>query len=131
MRSAARHSPLTGSAQPPDSQQPVHDRASPLRRSNPELDELIEQITVDCYSEDEELTVFAVAFEQASFPCHGSVVGEDVEVLAISTVANRHELIASCQRNGRRYDIALLDIDLNAGPATSNLLAGYRHWIGA
>jgi len=99
---------------------------SPVRRSALELDELIEEITVDCYSEDEELTAFEVTFEQVGFPCKGSVVRENVEVLAITTVANRHELIATCQRNGRRYDIALLDIDLNAGPDTSNLVAGYR-----
>jgi hypothetical protein len=102
---------------------------SAIRQSNAELDKLIEQITVDCYGEDEELTAFEVAFEQAGFPCPGSVVGEDVEVLSVRTVANRHELIATCQRGGRRYDIALLDVHLNADPATSNLLSGYRRWV--
>ena len=44
---------------------------------------------------------------------------------------NRRELIATCQRNGRRYDIALLDIGLNADPETSRLIAAYRRWTGA
>jgi uncharacterized small protein (DUF1192 family) len=69
--------------------------------------------------------------EQARFPCPGTVVGEDVEVLSVAPDDDRRELIATCQRNGRRYEIALLDIDLNADPATSRLIAAYRRWIGA
>jgi hypothetical protein len=34
---------------------------SSARRSNPELDELIDQITVDCCNDAEELTAFEVA----------------------------------------------------------------------
>jgi len=37
-------------------------------------------------------------------------------------------LIATCQRDGRRYEIALLDIQLNADPPTSRLIAAYRRW---
>ena len=73
---------------------------------------------------------FENAFDEANLPCLGRVVGEDVEVLSISTANNRRELIATCQRNGRRYEIALLDIDLNADPDTSRLIAAYRRWIG-
>lgn len=54
-----------------------------------------------------------------------------VEVLSVSSASNRRELVAPRQRGGRRYEVALLDIDLNADPATSQLLAGYRRWIGA
>jgi hypothetical protein len=66
----------------------------------------------------------------AEFPIPGTVVGEDVEVLSVSTETNRRELIATCQRNSRRYEIALLDIDLNPDPDTSRLIAAYRRWIG-
>jgi hypothetical protein len=75
---------------------------------------------------------FANAFdEDASFPCSGTVVGEEVQVLSVSQGDNHHELIATCQRHSRRYEIALLDIDLNADPHTSRLIAAYRRWIGA
>jgi len=68
--------------------------------------------------------------EDASFPCSGTVIGEAVRVLSVSRGDNRHELVATCQRHNRRYDIALLDVDLDADPRTSRLIAAYRRWIG-
>lgn len=103
---------------------------SPARQADPELDSLISEITVDCHDEDEQLVGFENAFDEANLPCPGTVVGEDVEVLSVSTATNRRELIATCKRNGHRYEIALLDIDLNADPDTSRLIAAYRRWIG-
>jgi hypothetical protein len=105
---------------------------SPTRHANPELDELIDEITVDAHDQDEQLMGFENAFdEDANFPCPGTVLGEKVNVLRVSRGDNRHELIATCQRDGRRYDIALLDIDVDADPATSRLLAAYRRWATA
>jgi hypothetical protein len=63
-------------------------------------------------------------------PCPGIVIGKDVEVLSGTTRHNRCELIATCPRRGRRYELALLDIDLHADPATSRLLAAYLRWLG-
>jgi hypothetical protein len=103
---------------------------SPARQADPELDSLIWEITVDCHDEDEQLVGFENAFDEANLPCPGSLVGEDVEVLSVSTANNRRELIATCQRKGHRYEIALLDIELNADPDTSRLIAAYRRWIG-
>jgi hypothetical protein len=51
-------------------------------------------------------------------------------VLSVSRGDNRHELIATCQRHDRHYEIALLDVDLDADPQTSLLIAAYRRWIG-
>jgi len=58
-------------------------------------------------------------------------VGGAVEVLSVATAENRRELIATCQRGGCRYEVALLDVDVHADAATSRLLAAYRRWIGA
>jgi hypothetical protein len=102
------------------------------RPTDAELDSLIDEITVDCHDEYEQLTAFQTAFENdASFPCPGTVVGEQVDVLSVAGEDDRHELIATCQRNGRHYQIALLDIQLNADPDTSRLIAAYRRWIRA
>jgi hypothetical protein len=102
---------------------------SPARRADPDLDSLIDEITVDCYDEDEQLQGFQNAFdEDASYPCPGTVVGEHIEVLHIARASNRRELIATCQRHGHRYDIALLDIEFDADPTTSRLMAAYRRW---
>jgi hypothetical protein len=103
---------------------------SPARHANPDLDNLIYEITADAHDEDEQLMGFEAAFDQdASFPCPGTVIGEQVEVLHVSRADNRNELIATCQRSGRRYEVALLDIDLNTDPATARLLAAYRRWM--
>lgn len=104
---------------------------SATRRTGQDLDDLIAEITIDCHDEDEQLQAFENAIdEDAHFPCHGIVVGHDVEVVRAGTTADRRELIATCQRDGRSYEIALLDVDLNADPATSRLLAAYRRWNG-
>lgn len=104
---------------------------SRARQADLELDSLIDEITVDAHDEDEQLTGFEAALdEDATFPCRGTVVGQEVEVLSVSRADNRHELIATCERDGRRYEVALLDIDLQTDPNTSRLIAAYRRWIG-
>jgi hypothetical protein len=99
------------------------------QRSDRDLDELISEITTDCYNDDEELMGFENAFdEEAGLPCSGTVVGEEVQVLSVASQQGRRELIATCERRGRRYQIALLDIDLQADPGIERLLAAYRRW---
>jgi Calcium binding len=101
------------------------------RHANPELDALITEITVDAHDEDEQLMGFENAFdEEANFPLPGTVVGEQVNVLHVGAAGNRRELIATCERNGHRYTIALLDINLDTDPTTSRLLAAYHRWMG-
>ena len=101
---------------------------SPARQTNHQLDSLIEEITVDAHDEDEQLMGFENAFDEANFPCPGTIVGEDIEVLSVNAAEDRPELIAACQRNGKRYEIALLSIDINADAETSRLIAAYRRW---
>ena len=49
------------------------------RATNRDLDELIDEITVDCYDEDEQLQGFENAFdEHGGLPVSGTVVGERV-----------------------------------------------------
>ncbi len=101
-------------------------------QTDPELDSLVAEITIDCYDEDEALSAFENAFdEKASFPVPAVVVGEDIEVLSVGISNGRRELIATCQRAGQRHHIALLDINIHADQPTSRLLAAYRRWLGA
>jgi hypothetical protein len=95
-----------------------------------DLDSLIEEITVDCYGDDEALSAFEVAFDdEAGLPCPATVVGEQVQVISIGLRDGRRELIAVCQRAERRYDLALLDVTIDADPALSRLLAAHRRWL--
>jgi hypothetical protein len=98
-------------------------------KTDPHLNELITEITVDCHDEDEQLMAFQAAFEdEADLPARGTVIGETVEVLSIGAGDSRRELTATCRRARRRYEIALLDIDIQADPTTSRLIAAYRRW---
>ena len=75
---------------------------------------------------------FENAFDEADcFPCLATILGEDVEILSVSTSNGRQEPIANCQRAGRRHQIALLDINIDADQPASRLLAAYRHWTDA
>lgn len=47
---------------------------------------------------------------------------------SVSPADDRPELIATCTRAGRTYDIALLDVTINADANTSRLIAAYRRW---
>jgi hypothetical protein len=99
-------------------------------QADAELDGLIAEITVDCYNNDEALTAFENAFdEQTSFPIPGLVVGENITVLSVGTINGRSELIATCQRAGKRHQIALLDINIPADQPASRLVAAYRRWL--
>jgi hypothetical protein len=104
---------------------------SPARKADSDLDRLIDEIIVDANGEDEQLMGFENAFdEEADFPCPGTVVGEEVEVLSVSVKNHRRELIATCKRGGRQYDVALLDTEVRGNSATSRLIAAYRRWLG-
>ena len=97
-----------------------------------DLDDLIGEITVDTYNDDEALTGFEVAFDdRVSFPLAGTVVGHEVEVLSVSIPNGRRELIARCRHGGRRYDVALLDVDGSGDLEFDRILAAYRQWLGA
>ena len=100
------------------------------RQTGPELDSLIAEITIDCYDEDEALSAFENAFdEEVSFPIPAVVVGQEIEVVTVRTSDGRRELIATCQRAGRRHHIALLDITIHADQPATRLLAAYRRWL--
>ncbi len=59
------------------------------------------------------------------------MIGEPVDVMSIGLRDRRRELVATCERGGRRYDVALLDVSIDADPGLARLLAGYRRWLGA
>jgi hypothetical protein len=104
---------------------------SPARHADSELDSLIAEITIDAYDEDEQLQGFENAFdEDAKLPLPATVIGEHVDVLSIGQANGRRELIATCTRNGHRYDIALIDVTIDADPTLSRLLAAYHRWLG-
>lgn len=64
------------------------------------LDRLIEEITVDAYGDDQQLSAFRQAFEdEVALPADGFVIGEPVSVIAVDYVGNEWRgLTARCRR---------------------------------
>jgi hypothetical protein len=75
---------------------------------------------------------FENAFDEAAcLPCPAAVVDQDVQLLSVNAPNGRRELAATCQRAGRRHQIALLDIQIPANQTASRLQAAYRRWFDA
>jgi Calcium binding len=97
-----------------------------------ELDALIEEITVDCYSEDEELSGFLTYLEEAlEQPVQVTVMGMPVTLVGVhSADGPLPGLVAHCQRDGDDYPVCLLDVAVPRGTEVGRVLAAYRHWAG-
>lgn len=97
-----------------------------------ELDGLIEEIAIDCYGEDEQLTGFLTAIEEElTSPVAATVVGASVEVLAIDYDGDpRRGLVARCSRDGASYVVSALDLAVTDDSPLSRILAAYRRWSG-
>jgi len=97
-----------------------------------ELDELIDEITVDAYG-DEGYWAFLTAFEEAvSLPMKAKVIGESIELVKIGFDGDeRRGLTATVRRKGRTWRIGLLDVEFPKKSETARYLAAYRKWLGA
>jgi hypothetical protein len=96
------------------------------------LDEMIAEITVDAYGDDEQLWAFRQAFEDdVALPADGFVIGEPVSVIAVDYDGNeRRGLTARCRReNGSEYFIAVSDVVLPQTSVGANYIAAYRRWL--
>lgn len=97
------------------------------------LDELIEEITVDAYGDDEGLWAFRQFFEDdVNLPADGFVIGEPVSVVEIDYDGNeRRGLTAKCRReDGSEHVVSASDVVFPEGANGSLFLAAYRRWIG-
>jgi hypothetical protein len=97
------------------------------------LNELIAQITVDAYGEDEQLWAFRQAFEDdLAVPGDAFVIGEPVLVVRFDYHGNdRRGLTAKCRRpDGREYVVAVSDVVFPQGTEGGRYVAAYRKWMG-
>lgn len=100
--------------------------------SDDELDELVEQITVDAYG-DEGFWSFLQAIEDdVRFPFTASLVGAPVEVTGIDFDGDeRRGLVATVDRDGTSATISILDLDLaETEQPVAWIVAAYRRWLG-
>jgi len=96
-------------------------------------EELVDEIVVDAYGDDEQLWAFRQAFEdEVGLPAEARAVGEQVTVLAIDYDGNeRRGLTAKCRREDRsEYLIAACDLAFPEGSTAARYVAAYRTWLG-
>jgi hypothetical protein len=99
--------------------------------SDDRLNALIEQATVDCYDEDEQLTgLYTMIEDNLGLPFQTSVLGVSVTVAKVHLTDN-HQIMAICQRDGLRQAIPILDLPLPApAPRGAEWIEAYRRWLG-
>jgi len=98
------------------------------RWSKPQLDRLVEDATVDCYNESEQVTgLYTMIQDNLAFPFQTEVLGALVTVQGIN-LTDREEIVAVCRRGNHRQKILLTHLPLpSPPPAGAEWIAAYRH----
>ena len=99
--------------------------------SKAELDALIEEATVDCYNEEEQVTgLFTMLEEHLALPFQTTVLGLSVTVTRVDLTGN-DQIVAICRRDGVKQVIAILDLPVPArAPDGAEWIEAYRRWLG-
>lgn len=91
---------------------------------------MIEEATVDCYTESEQITGwFTVIEKNLAAPFETMVLGVPVTVERIDL--NRDEqIVAICKRGRERQSLPILDLPLRTPtPAGTEWIEAYRRWL--
>jgi hypothetical protein len=93
------------------------------------LDKLIQEATVDCYGDSEQMTGFYTMLEEhLDLPFKTQVLGLDVTVEAIE-LTEAAEMVAVCARGSIRQAIPLLRLPLpRPRPRGVEWIEAYRRW---
>jgi hypothetical protein len=94
-----------------------------------ELDGLIEEATVDCYNDEDQITgLFTMIEEQLAVPFRTEVLGAQVTVANVDFTVE-HEIVAICCREHHKQAIPILDLPLpHPAPDGAQWIAAYRRW---
>ncbi len=100
------------------------------RMPRAELDRLVEEATIDCYNEAEQLGgLYTMIEENLALPFETQVLGVLVLVEWID-LTDYDEIVAVCRRGRKRQRIPLIDLPLPSPPPPgAEWIAAYRHWI--
>jgi len=97
--------------------------------SKAQLEELIEEATVDTYGESEQSTgLFTMLEEHLEIPFTSQVLGVEVTVVKID-INDRDDIVAVCKRERVRQAVSILDLPLpNPRPKGWEWIEAYRYW---
>ncbi|MDQ3677889.1 MAG: hypothetical protein M3401_14020 [Actinomycetota bacterium] len=103
----------------------------PSATSEARLDAMVEEATVDCYNEDEQVTgLFTMIEDNLALPVQTTVLGMAVSVISID-LSETGQIVAICSRDELRQAIPILDLPMPVpAPAGSEWIEAYRRWAG-
>jgi hypothetical protein len=111
---------------------PSDDWLTDLDDPDLDLDDLIEQVTVDAYG-NEGYWSFRQAFEDhIEFPVDATVIGTRATITEIDFDGDeRRGLVAKVTRDVRVRNVSLLDVEVPAAHGRfARLTRAYRRWLG-
>lgn len=93
-----------------------------------QYESIVEEVTVDSYDYEEDIVGFCTLIQDnIKFPFVATFVGEAVEVLGVD--CNGREVKAKCRRNGKSYEVNILDLEYEAEFKGWEYIEAYRRWI--
>jgi hypothetical protein len=94
-----------------------------------QLDDLIEEATIDCYDKSEQVSgFFCMIEEHLAIPFTTKLLGQEVSVKELD-VTEADEIVAICRRGPKKLRISILDLPLpNPRPVGAEWIEAYRHW---
>ena len=104
----------------------------------PDRGQRIEEVTVDCYNQAEELSAFEVYFTDAvQFPFAATwrdpdepVHAEPVTVLGVDSVDERRGILLRVQRGDKRRRLLAEQVWAeDEGSTNATILDNYRYWV--
>ncbi len=92
---------------------------------------MVEEATVDCYNEEEQVTgLFTMLEEYLAVPFETRVLGVSVIVTSVD-MTDSDQVVAMCRRDGLKQAIPILDLRLpTPPPAGAEWIEAYRRWLG-
>jgi len=97
-----------------------------------DLEQLIDEITVDAYGLDEQLVAFLQVFlDDVALPASGVVLDSAVEVVGFDFEGDeRRGLVAQCRHGKGTGTVSLVDVCFEPDSIAGWLHAAYRTWLG-
>ncbi len=100
-----------------------------VRSSTAHLDKLVEEATVDCYNESEEITgIFTMLEENLAVPFSTTLLGVEVTVERVDQ-NDAGEIVAVCRRGCERLRVPVIDLPLTEPkPKGAEWIDACRRW---
>jgi RNase P/RNase MRP subunit POP5 len=96
-----------------------------------DLDDLVADITVDAYGDDEAQTAFLEVFTgEVTVPGAATVLGVAVEVVGFDFRDARRGIVARCRRDSLEQELAAVDLVFAPDSVGAWVQAAYRRWLG-